>query len=152
MSFRLCAEDEKESGELLRLHEAVDLIVEGEEEMLDKHMEQIQENAALLTEEGKLVQSVQGKDVVDYDIDDYTTKLEKVCVGVHPQLPYFLFRPSSLLLVSLHLTFYLTLHCSSQILRKKVEMAQMLLKRVVKFRKQLAAEEKASEALAAKYR
>ena len=35
----------------------------------------IQENAELLTEEGRMLQQVQGGDVVDYDIDTYVARL-----------------------------------------------------------------------------
>ena len=38
----------------------------------------VQENAQMLTEEGKLLSSVQGETVVDYDIDEYASKLEDV--------------------------------------------------------------------------
>jgi kinesin family protein 2/24 len=37
-------------------------------------MEAIQENAELLTEEGKLLSKIQGGDVVDYDIDAYAAR------------------------------------------------------------------------------
>ena len=35
-----------------------------------------QENAELLTEEGRLLQGIQGDDVVDYDIDAYAQRLQ----------------------------------------------------------------------------
>jgi len=35
----------------------------------------MKENAELLTEEGRLLQAVQGDDVVDYDIDQYASRL-----------------------------------------------------------------------------
>lgn len=38
----------------------------------------LQENAELLTEEGTLLASIQGDDVVDYDIDAYTSRLDEV--------------------------------------------------------------------------
>lgn len=41
-------------------------------------MESIQVNAALLTQEGELLSRVQGKGVVDYDIDEYAARLEEV--------------------------------------------------------------------------
>jgi hypothetical protein len=37
-----------------------------------------QESAELLREEGKLLESVQGNTVRDYDIDEYTVRLEGV--------------------------------------------------------------------------
>lgn len=48
-----------------------------------------QENAELLTEEGRLLQQIQGDDVIDYDIDAYATRLSeildrKVCSYVFP--------------------------------------------------------------------
>mmetsp|Transcript_18307 Transcript_18307/g.26732 ORF Transcript_18307/g.26732 Transcript_18307/m.26732 type:complete len:80 (+) Transcript_18307:789-1028(+) len=41
-------------------------------------MSVIQENAELLTEEGKLLQAVQNDPVVDYDIDDYASRLGSI--------------------------------------------------------------------------
>ncbi|CAM9563242.1 unnamed protein product [Ectocarpus fasciculatus] len=38
----------------------------------------IQENAELLTEEGRLLQQIQGDDVIDYDIDAYATRLSEI--------------------------------------------------------------------------
>ncbi|CAN0092540.1 unnamed protein product [Phaeothamnion confervicola] len=38
----------------------------------------IQENAELLTEEGRLLQQIQGDDVVDYDIDAYAARLSEI--------------------------------------------------------------------------
>ena len=37
-----------------------------------------QENAELLTEEGRLLQQIQGDDVVDYDIDAYAGRLSDI--------------------------------------------------------------------------
>jgi len=37
-----------------------------------------QENAELLTEEGRLLQGIQGDDVVDYDIDAYAQRLQEI--------------------------------------------------------------------------
>lgn len=37
-----------------------------------------QENAELLTEEGRLLQQIQGDDVIDYDIDAYATRLSEI--------------------------------------------------------------------------
>lgn len=70
--------DAKTSGELLALHEAVSMIVDEEEDLLNEHMAAIQENAELLTQEGQLLSQVQGRDVIDYDIDDYATKLHRL--------------------------------------------------------------------------
>ena len=38
----------------------------------------IQENAELLTEEGKLLQLIQSDEIVDYDIDAYANRLEEI--------------------------------------------------------------------------
>ena len=52
-----------------------------------------QENAELLTEEGKLLQGVQGDDVGDYDIDQYAAALgtildkkSKLCTDLQARL------------------------------------------------------------------
>ena len=46
--------------------------------LLNAHMNSIQENAELLTEEGRLLAHVQGEDVVDYDIDAYAARLDEI--------------------------------------------------------------------------
>lgn len=56
-------------------HHTVEDIFEKEEELLNLHMNIIQENAELLTEEGKLLQQIQGE---DYDIDSYATRLDGI--------------------------------------------------------------------------
>lgn len=38
----------------------------------------VQENADLLTEEGMLLQQIQGENVVDYDIDAYASRLSQI--------------------------------------------------------------------------
>mmetsp|Transcript_6322 Transcript_6322/g.8536 ORF Transcript_6322/g.8536 Transcript_6322/m.8536 type:complete len:592 (-) Transcript_6322:506-2281(-) len=68
----------EEKSEVAQLHCAVQNLLEEEEELLNLHMSIIQENAELLTEEGKLLQSVQGDDVVDYDIDQYASRLGSI--------------------------------------------------------------------------
>ena len=57
------------------LHENVQHIFEEEEALLNLHMNIIQENAELLTEEGRLLQQIQ-KD--DQDIDAYSERLSKI--------------------------------------------------------------------------
>lgn len=56
----------------------VESLFDNEEELLNLHMNIIQENAELLTEEGRLLQSIQGDDVVDYDIDAYCDRLAAI--------------------------------------------------------------------------
>jgi len=56
----------------------VEKVYEEEEELLNLHMNVIQENAELLTEEGRLLQAIQGTGVDgagEYDIDQYATRL-----------------------------------------------------------------------------
>lgn len=66
-----------QSGDdLLALHEAVDLIVDQEQSLLDAHMEAIQENAQLLTEEGQLLALMQGESGLEHDLSEYAEKLE----------------------------------------------------------------------------
>jgi kinesin family protein 2/24 len=60
--------DEESAKALEDLHRTVEGLFEEEEALLNLHMNVIQENAELLTEEGRLLQQIQGEDVVDYDI------------------------------------------------------------------------------------
>ncbi|GKY98388.1 hypothetical protein MPSEU_000796300 [Mayamaea pseudoterrestris] len=48
------------------------------EEILNLHMENIQENAELLSEEGHLLQMVQRETVTDKEMDDYAAALEAI--------------------------------------------------------------------------
>ena len=57
------------------LHRTVEHIFEEEEALLNLHMNIIQENAELLTEEGRLLQQIQGD---DNDIDSYATRLDAI--------------------------------------------------------------------------
>jgi len=84
------------SGDLLDFHEAVSMIVQEEETLLNAHMSAIQEHAELLTEEGALLTRVQGDDVVDYDIDNYAERLDailtrklKICTALQNRLGTF---------------------------------------------------------------
>lgn len=67
--------DERNAEELAQFHRTVQSLFEEEENLLNFHMSVIQENAELLTEEGKLLQGVQCDGVVDYDIDNYASRL-----------------------------------------------------------------------------
>jgi len=64
--------------QLLTFHEKVDKIVEEEEELLNKHLQYIKEAASLLTEEGELISNVQGVGAVEYDIDEYVSRMERI--------------------------------------------------------------------------
>ena len=57
------------------LHRTVQDLFEEEEALLNLHMNIIQENAELLTEEGRLLQQIQTD---DGDIDEYATRLENI--------------------------------------------------------------------------
>lgn len=63
---------------LLTFHEKVDKIVDEEEELMNKHLQYIKEAASLLTEEGELISNVQGVGSVEYDIDEYVNKMERI--------------------------------------------------------------------------
>ena len=64
--------------ELLTFHEKVDRIVEEEEELLNRHLQYLKEAAQLLTEEGELISNVQGVGQVEYDIDEYVGRMERI--------------------------------------------------------------------------
>ena len=65
-------EPEQQYSEIDR---TVKRLFEEEENLLNSHMKSIHENAELLTEEGALLQSVQGE---DYDIDVYASRLGEI--------------------------------------------------------------------------
>jgi len=65
----------KGKSEMDKLQSTLQAILDEEELLLNLHMSVIQENVELLTEEGQLLQSVQGDTVVDYDIDKYAARL-----------------------------------------------------------------------------
>jgi kinesin family member 2/24 len=65
------------------LHQTIEDLFEEEEELLNIHMNVIQENAELLTEEGRLLQQIQGDDVIDYDIEAYAHRLDEILKRKH---------------------------------------------------------------------
>ncbi|GMI34520.1 hypothetical protein TeGR_g10034 [Tetraparma gracilis] len=69
-------ENTENSSAVAELHRTVEQIFEDEEALLNMHMSIIQENAELLTAEGKLLQQVQGNE--DYNIDQYANQLEQI--------------------------------------------------------------------------
>ena len=78
-----------ENEDLLNFHEKIETILEEEEDMLETHVNAIKEDAQMLTEEGRLIEMVQGEGVVDYDIDAYVQRLEvlvKHKLSVYTQL------------------------------------------------------------------
>lgn len=66
-------DDDVDPASVAELHRTVDSLYEEEEGLLTAHMNVIQENAELLTEEGRMLQQVQ--DESDYDIDAYVARL-----------------------------------------------------------------------------
>lgn len=67
---------EEGPNQMSEIDQTVKELLEEEEQLLNLHMTSIQENAELLTEEGGLLQSVQGED--DYDIDQYASRLGEI--------------------------------------------------------------------------
>lgn len=66
----------KEEAELRRV---VQSLFEQEENLLNFHMSsKIQENAELLTEEGKMLQNVQREDATQQDFDEYAARLGSI--------------------------------------------------------------------------
>eukprot|EP01041_Mallomonas_annulata_P005439 gene5439-10911_t len=71
-------DDESDSAGLVELSRTVQGLFDEEEALLNTHMSVIQENAELLTEEGRLLQRIQGEDIIDYDIDTYAQRLDEI--------------------------------------------------------------------------
>eukprot|EP00592_Proboscia_alata_P003340 CAMPEP_0194378562 /NCGR_PEP_ID=MMETSP0174-20130528/36125_1 /TAXON_ID=216777 /ORGANISM="Proboscia alata, Strain PI-D3" /LENGTH=599 /DNA_ID=CAMNT_0039160689 /DNA_START=174 /DNA_END=1973 /DNA_ORIENTATION=+ len=67
-----------ENDDVAELHRTVAHILDEEECLLNMHMMSIQENAELLTEEGRLLNSVSSDQIVDYDIDAYASRLSEI--------------------------------------------------------------------------
>lgn len=59
-------------------HEKVTNILDEQEELFATHMTAIKEDAKLLTQESDLISTVQGAGFIDYDIDSYVEKLQKI--------------------------------------------------------------------------
>jgi hypothetical protein len=66
------------SDEMMNFHEKIETILEEEEELLECHVNAIKEDAQLLKEEGALIDIAQGEGSVDYDIDTYVSRMEKI--------------------------------------------------------------------------
>jgi kinesin family protein 2/24 len=65
----------EEDEEIHAFHRTVQDLFEEEEDILNLHMSVIQENAELLTEEGRLLQQIQGE---NNDIDSYAARLDQI--------------------------------------------------------------------------
>jgi len=68
-------DDDQDNDSNAAFHRTVHDLFEEEEDLLNLHMSVIQENAELLTEEGRLLQSIQGD---NNDIDAYATRLDQI--------------------------------------------------------------------------
>jgi kinesin family protein 2/24 len=68
-------DDNEDNTDVDAFHQTVQDLFEEEEDLLNLHMSVIQENAELLTEEGKLLQQIQGE---NNDIDNYATRLNLI--------------------------------------------------------------------------
>lgn len=68
-------DDDCDNDSNAAFHRTVQDLFEEEEDLLNLHMSVIQENAELLTEEGRLLQSIQGD---NNDIDSYATRLDQI--------------------------------------------------------------------------
>jgi kinesin family member 2/24 len=66
------------SDDEAELRRTVQALFEQEEQLLNTHMNNIQINAELLTEEGKMLQSVQRNDVSEEDIENYAARLTEI--------------------------------------------------------------------------
>jgi kinesin family protein 2/24 len=67
--------DGDEASAVDAFHRTVQDLFEEEEDLLNAHMAVIQENAELLTEEGRLLQQIQGE---NNDIDTYAARLDEI--------------------------------------------------------------------------
>ena len=72
---RYNAHDDLLDDENSAFHRTVQDVFEEEEDLLNLHMTVIQENAELLTEEGRLLQQIQGE---NNDIDAYAARLDAI--------------------------------------------------------------------------
>ena len=71
----LASDDMYEDSDVNEFHRTVESLFEEEEALLNLHMNVIQENAELLTEEGRLLQQIQNE---DRDIDAYAARLDEI--------------------------------------------------------------------------
>jgi len=75
------AQDEPEEDpvfqqEFNNFQKQVEALLEKEEELLNTHVDSIKQDASILTQEGNLIDSVQGEKCGEYDIDQYVQDLE----------------------------------------------------------------------------
>lgn len=66
------------SDDELELRRTVQILFEQEEQLLNTHMNSIQINAELLTEEGKMLQTVQRHEISEDDIESYVSRLTEI--------------------------------------------------------------------------
>uniref|UniRef100_A0ABM0M9A9 Kinesin-like protein n=1 Tax=Saccoglossus kowalevskii TaxID=10224 RepID=A0ABM0M9A9_SACKO len=72
----LCEANEEEvSAEMMTLHEVMNQLQELEEQVIDDHKNSVEENRQMIEEEFQLLEMT---DEVDYDIEDYVTRLDEI--------------------------------------------------------------------------
>ena len=74
-NMRYNANEDLEDDDNSAFHRTVQDVFDEEEDLLNLHMSVIQENAELLTEEGRLLQQIQGE---NNDIDAYAARLDAI--------------------------------------------------------------------------
>jgi len=75
----LCTKSEKNqksSDDLYNFHEAVSLLIETEEQVIDEHRSSMEENFSLLEEEKKLLDRIEND--VDCDLEEYVHRLDMI--------------------------------------------------------------------------
>lgn len=70
--------DNEADEDIDELQKTVQDLFDEEEELLNMHMNIIQENAELLTEEGRLLSQIQSDDDAENDIDSYANNLDRI--------------------------------------------------------------------------
>lgn len=75
----LCTKSDKNqhgSDDLYNFHEAVSLLIETEEQVIDEHRSSMEENFSLLEEEKKLLERIEND--VDCDLEEYVHRLDMI--------------------------------------------------------------------------
>jgi len=70
------ANTEKEKDDLYNFHEAVSLLMESEEQVIDEHKSSMEENYNYLEEEKKLIERIEND--VDCDVEEYVHRLDMI--------------------------------------------------------------------------
>ena len=91
MSITDDLDEEDGSFANMSFKELITQLVEEEDKLLKSHMNSIERNTMLLREESRLLEMVKADDAVDYDIDEYSKKLEQILIE-RSKLDKFLLR------------------------------------------------------------